>query len=77
MNPSDFVTCTVPCAIAAGNVEEGGEAIHIAEPAFRTPRFRGVGGHAQGAPAAGVSGCQSRQPEWCEHTPLFRNWKKY
>src|SRR6185436_4891112 len=59
MNPSDFVTCTVPCAIAVGNVEEAENAIHIAEPACRTPRFGGVGGHAPGArPPRRVSGCR-------------------
>src|SRR6476661_8541682 len=58
MNPSDFVTCTVPCAIAAGNVEEGAETIHIAELAFRTPRFRGAAGHARGARRGRMPSCQ-------------------
>ena len=28
-------------------------------------------------PRRGCRAARSRQPEWCEHTPLFRNWKKY
>jgi hypothetical protein len=39
MNPSDFVTCTIPCAIAAANVDEGKEAIQIAEPAYELRTF--------------------------------------
>jgi hypothetical protein len=66
MNPSDFVTCTIPCAIAAGNVDDGKDAIQIAEPASHTPRFREAG-RARGA-AEGLKVCRPRPTtKGCEH----------
>ena len=61
MNPSGFVTCTIPCAIAAANVDEGKEAIQIAEPAYELRTFvTAEAAHAAPANALSLAARRSR-----------------